>query len=261
MSKLYRILALFVIVMTVAFCAAPTAVQIAPSPTSQPDLPALPEVSISRHPQPADFSSYYVKLTSIPIYDLNSDDPFQIDLRSRDLTSIDMTNSLSDLMYATFDSKTKWPAPGMMSAAFDPYKILELNKDPGLGVRNLHQQGIDGTGIGIAIIDQTLLVDHIEYKDRIRVYEEAEDIGKDWTATMHGAAVTSIAAGKTVGIAPNADLYYIATENCGDATSMEDLDFSCRAKAIHRIVEINRGLPDNRKIRVLSMSFGWDRKV
>ena len=124
----------------------------------------------------------------------------------------------------------------------------------------MHQQGIDGTGIGIAIIDQTLLVDHIEYKNRIRVYEEAEDIGKDWTATMHGAAVTSIAAGKTVGIAPNADLYYIATENCGDATSMEDLDFSCRAKAIHRIVEINRGLPDNRKIRVLSMSFGWDRK-
>jgi hypothetical protein len=74
---------------------------------------------------------------------------------------------------------------------------------------------------------------------------------------MHGPAVASIAVGKTVGVAPNADLYYMATGDCGGSTGIEDLDFSCRAKAIQRIVEINKTLPANKKIRVLSMSIGW----
>lgn len=30
----------------------------------------------------------------------------------------------------------------------------------------------NGIGIGIAIIDQSLLTDHVEYKDRLRLYEE-----------------------------------------------------------------------------------------
>jgi hypothetical protein len=135
---------------------------------------------------------------------------------------------------------------------------MEIGQDPGLRVHALHAQGIDGTGIGLAIIDQTLLVDHIEYKDRLRLYEEAEDIKGSWLEVqMHGPAVASIAVGKSVGVAPAADLYYIATGDCGGATSIEDMDFSCRAKAIQRIVEINKNLPANRKIRVLSMSIGW----
>ena len=135
---------------------------------------------------------------------------------------------------------------------------METGKDLGLGLQTLHEQGITGKGIGIAIIDQTLLVDHIEYKDRIRVYEEAEDITGGWMQVqMHGPAVASIAVGKSVGVAPEADLYFIATGDCGGATSIENLDFSCRAKAIRQIVEINKDLPTNRKIRVLSMSIGW----
>ena len=135
---------------------------------------------------------------------------------------------------------------------------MELGKDPGLGVRELHNRGITGQGVSIAIIDQVLLKDHIEYKDRLRLYEEAEDVKyEDYGPSMHGAAVSSLAAGQTVGVAPGADLYYIATGNCGGATSIEDLDFSCRADAIRRIVEINKTLLEDQKIRVLSMQFGW----
>ncbi len=57
-----------------------------------------------------------------------------------------------------------------------------------------------------------LLVDHQEYRDRIRLYEEI-NIDKGTPAQMHGAAVASIAVGKTVGVAPEADLYYIAKFN------------------------------------------------
>jgi subtilisin family serine protease len=127
-----------------------------------------------------------------------------------------------------------------------------------LGVRSLHQEGITGEGVGVAIIDQTLLVDHKEYVDRTRLYEETEDIQGGWLEpTMHGAGVSSIAVGKTVGVAPGSDLYYIATAMCNNTGTFEGNDFSCLAKAVRRIIEINSQLPSGRKIRVLSMSTGW----
>ena len=250
MLKLYPLFVLLILAALMASCAAPV-----PGP---PDLPLLPDIRIVRHPAPVDYSGFNV-FTSPPVYDPNSNDYWQVDLRSSDLTKLDLSKSTNDLLYADFDSKTQWPASYKMPVDFDWQKIMEIGKDPGLGMRSLHAEGITGKGIGIAIIDQTLLVDHMEYKDRIRAYEEAEDITGGWREVqMHGPAVASLAVGKSVGVAPQADLYYVATGDCGGATSFQDMDFSCRAKAIRRIVEINKGLPENRKIRVLSMSIGWD---
>ena len=135
--------------------------------------------------------------------------PFQVDLRARDLSKLDLRGSLDDLMYATFDDKTVWPAPDQMPTGFDWQKIMELGRNPGLGVRRLHEKGITGRGVKIAIIDQPLLVDHQEYAGRVRLYEEIDLQGQPKPA-MHGAAVASIALGKTVGVAPEAELYYIA---------------------------------------------------
>jgi len=225
--------------------------------TEKPPETELPNTRITRHPQPVDYSDMAI-YTEPPVYDPNSTDPWQVDLRSSNLTRLDLSYSKDALSYATFDSKTKWPATDKIPADFNWQEIMDLGKDPGLGIRSLHNEGITGTGVGIAIIDQTLLVDHVEYKDNIRVYEEDDDITGGWLNTqMHGPAVASIAVGKTTGVAPDADLYYIATGDCGGSTSIEDLDFSCRAKAIQRIVEINKTLPTNKKIRVLSMSIGW----
>jgi len=216
----------------------------------------MPEVKIVRHPQPDNYSAINV-YTEPPIYNPNSTDQWQVDLRSSDLTKLDLSKSKEDLLYADFDSKTQWPIANKMPADFDWQKIMELGKDPGLGIRTLHEEGITGKGIGIAIIDQTLLVDHIEYKDRIRVYEEAEDITDGWLQTqMHGPAVASIAVGRTIGVAPDADLYFIATAMCSQGT-YESVDFACLAKNVRRIIEINKDLPSARKIRVLSMSIGW----
>ena len=57
-------------------------------------------------------------------------------------------------------------------SGFNPDSIMEIGKNPGLNVRKLHKAGITGKGVGIAIIDQNLLVDHCEYKDQLRMYEE-----------------------------------------------------------------------------------------
>ncbi|MCU0913831.1 MAG: S8/S53 family peptidase [Planctomycetes bacterium] len=186
--------------------------------------------------------------TTIPKYDPNSDNPFQVDLRGRDVSKLDLRAALEDLLYAHFDDGTVWPAPERMPAGFDWRKIMELGKNPGLGVRRLHEEGITGRGVKIAIIDQRLLVDHQEYADRVRFYEEI-DVPSHSGPQMHGAAVASIALGKTVGVAPGAELYYIARPGGSPLPR--------QARCIHRIIEVNAQLPPDNKIRVLSMSTGW----
>jgi hypothetical protein len=57
-------------------------------------------------------------------------------------------------------------------------------------------------------------------------------------------------------VAPEADLYYIATAFCISGSD-DSVDFACLARSVERILAINAELPEGRKIRVLSMSIGW----
>jgi hypothetical protein len=66
------------------------------------------------------------------------------------------------------------------------------------------------------------------------------------------AAVASIAVGQTIGVAPGADLYYIATARGGRGE-----DFAYLARSIRRILGVNQQLPEERRIRVISMAIGW----
>ncbi|MCQ4922010.1 S8 family peptidase [Tissierella carlieri] len=212
------------------------------------------QLSIVRKPSAPDFSFINPgKMKELPSYDSDSDEMWQIDLRSSDLTNLDLSGRLNDLLNADFDSKTKWP--DKLPDGFNPQMLMELGKNPGLGIRKLHKEGITGKGIGIAIIDQALLVDHVEYKEQLKMYEEIHCF--DETAQMHGPAVASIAVGKTVGAAPEADLYYIAeTHGVYKGQGEFDWDLSWIAKSIDRIVEVNKTLPREEKIRVISISLG-----
>lgn len=226
--------------------------------TAPKALPELPPPSIARHPEPVDYSRYFRKLSSVPTYNPESSDPFQYDYRSSDIANLDFSGSLDVLNDSNFDSKTKWPSSDKLPAGFSVDQIMEFGKDPGLGIRALHDKGITGRGIGIAIIDQTLLVDHEEYVNQLQIFEDGAGIESGWLETsMHGPAVASIAVGKTVGVAPDADLYFITMGDCNNAFMMESSDFTCLAKDILRIIEINKDLPEGRKIRVISMSIGW----
>jgi Subtilase family len=230
------------------------------SDTSAPALPALPTEwikfpKIDRYPAAANWGRSSLKL--IPSYDPNSSDGSQMDLVSYDLSSLDLRQSLNDLMYADFDTQTKWPSPDKMPPGFDWQRIMELGKNPGLGVRSLHTRGITGRGVGIAIIDQPLIVDHQEYADRMQLYEEI-NINPSVSSEMHGPAVASIAVGKTTGVAPEADLYYIGCY-AGDQVGTNNFTYNFHyiAQGIQRILDINRRLPKERKIRVISISVGW----
>jgi hypothetical protein len=245
MSKLCQIAVLFAIAMFFVSCATAPAL---PEPTP------LPKAQIARYPRPDSYHRMNV-YSSLPVYDPDSTDPFQMDLRSSNLTQLDLSKSKADLLHALFDSKTKWPPSERMPPDFDWQKIMEIGRDPGLGIRALHAQGITGKGVNIAIIDQPLIIDHVEYPDRIRLYEEI-NIERGTPSQMHGPAVTSIAVGKTVGVAPDASLYYIATWMFNPGSSDRNLTYTYYVQAIRRIIEINEGLPADQKIRVISMSVG-----
>ena len=176
------------------------------------------------------------------------------DLRGADLESMDLSDRETELLAAEFDTQTQWPAA--LPEDFDPERLIELGKDPGLGLRALHEQGITGRGVGIAIIDQTLLTEHQEYGDRLRFYQEYHRAAQDG-ASSHGPAVASIALGETVGAAPEALLYFIADDvGTGEGKNFVR-DLSYYAGDVDRFIALNETLPEEEKIRVISMSVGW----
>lgn len=212
---------------------------------------------IDRRPAPCDLCRG--ALETAPQYDPKNLDSFQVDLRSYDLSELDLRDCRTALTQANFDSRTLWPAPERLPEGFDRQQMVEVAKNPELGVRSLHVQGITGHGVGIAIIDNPLLVDHREYAERLQLYEE-DNVPSEAEAHMHGPAVASIAVGKTVGVAPEADLYYIGRwpwDADGANDGRPTTTFKYEAEAIRRILQINDQLPANRKIRVISISFGW----
>jgi len=199
------------------------------------------------------------QLDHLPSFKLSVGNPFQVDLRCADLSELNLRHSLRNLQYALFDDNTIWPPEDRMPPEFDKDLMMELGKNPGLGIRSLHAQGITGQGVGIAILDQTLLIEHVEYADQIRLYEEI-NYASEFPVAMHGPAVTSLAVGKNIGTAPGASVYYIAVNVVDPSSTPSDMkrNFHYLAQGVRRIVEINQLLPEGQKIRVISTSIGWD---
>ena len=195
--------------------------------------------------EPSDWSSTWNgEKVDIWGYDVRS-----CDVSGEDFSGITNWNDIS------FNSDTIWPAADKLPAGYDPAAVLELSKNPGLGIRQLHKQGITGEGVGIAIIDQVLYTDHEQYRDNLTLYESLHAVNGH-TAAMHGSAVSSIAVGKDIGVAPGANLYYIASTFGHYTDDGFEYDLSIAADGIYRILEINRCLPQKEKIRVISISSG-----
>ena len=180
-------------------------------------------------------------------FDLSAEFP---DARSCDLSGEDFSNSLDKLLYTQFDSKTIWP--DSLPQGFDPQQIIDQNRNPGLGVRSLHEQGITGKGVNIGIVDQPLLTGHAEYKDRLKMYK---DFNAPGGMSMHGPAVASIALGSTVGVAPEANLYYVSLDF--DKSGENGENMAPFIEALTYLLDLNKLLPEEDKLDVISISRGW----
>jgi hypothetical protein len=167
---------------------------------------------------------------------------------SVNLSRLDLSQKGELLKKMPFDSRTVWPQSDRLPSDFDPEAVMEWGKYPGLRVKQLHDQGVTGKGVHVAIIDQPLLLDHIEYKDQLVSYKEIQTGNAD--PQMHGPPVASILVGKTCGVAPEAILHYWAEPSW-------KMDYKYRCIALEQIIQFNKGKEKSEQIRVVSISKGF----
>ncbi len=140
-------------------------------------------------------------------------------------------------------------AIALAAAVVVPRVQLERAKNPGLGVRDLHAQGVTGAGVAVAIIDGQMRRDHREFAERLVHYEELDDFS-GLPFDMHGPAMASLLVGRSVGVAPDAALHYFALD-------MMRLTPERLAEAIDHVVDRNGALPPEERVRLLSVSTGY----
>ncbi len=126
-------------------------------------------------------------------------------------------------------------------------QVMEEAKNPGLGVRDLHERGITGEGVNVAIIDQNLLLNHPEFEGKIAAYHDTGCEVPEGTGSMHAPAVVSLLVGETIGVAPGAKVYFAAAPSW-------TADSKFQADALYWVIEQNEALPEDEKIRVVSIS-------
>lgn len=171
------------------------------------------------------------------------------DFRGKNLSKENFSNvSIDILQTLEFDTETIWPEKDKLPSGFVPEEFLEESKNPGLGIRELHEQGINGQGVIVAIIDQRLDISHPEYQSSIVDYVEYGEAGKEGIS-MHGPAVASLLVGKDCGVAPGAKLVYKAVPS--------GRSFLLEAQALDDIVENNKTASQNEKVRIVSCSIGY----
>ena len=111
----------------------------------------------------------------------------------------------------------------------------------------MHKKGVTGKSVNVAIIDQNMLKDHPEFEDRIVAYYDSGCNQPENKGSYHGASVMGILAGKTIGVAPEVNVYYAA------APSWEK-DAKYYADSLNWIIQQNKELHKSEKIRVVSVS-------
>lgn len=165
------------------------------------------------------------------------------DMSQKDFSKV----SLKTMSNITFDNTTKWPSHEKLPDGFTADFWLEKCKSPGLNIKKIHQKGITGASVSVAIFDKPIFPGHNEIKDRI-IYNEIS-LNSNKKLHFHGISCASIIAGKSCGIAPEAKLYYFAVPNTGR-------NFYYYCLAMDELLKLNKTLPEKEKIKVISISDG-----
>lgn len=100
--------------------------------------------------------------------------------------------------------------------------------------------------MNVAIIDSYIALDHPEYRDCIAAYHDCGSGQENGMGSTHGPAVLSLLAGRSIGTAPGARVYYAAAADTRDAETFAD--------ALYWIIEESGKLPEGEKIRAVSVS-------
>ena len=133
---------------------------------------------------------------------------------------------------------------------FDVKQVIESGKNPGVNTRSMHAMGYTGQGVKVAIIDTPILTEHTGIKSSLKGYEVMNTpLAVDGAADFHGQAVADLLCGDESGVAPDSELVYFATYSPKD-----------RLQALKRIIDINKNLEPEEKIKVLSISWDFNKE-
>jgi len=161
--------------------------------------------------------------------------------------------SLQELWQLSYDTKTLWPEENLLPPGFKPGVVSTSTISPGLEICKLHEYGITGKGISVAVIDKPILSTHREFSGRIEyIIEVFKDHPRNKRLHFHGIACASLLAGEKYGVVNQGFLYYFAVPDDGK-------NVSNYTAALEKILQINSELPGPKKIKVVSISDGIPR--
>lgn len=172
------------------------------------------------------------------------------DFSNMDISELDLSTIGDEILTYTFSSGTKWPAAEKMPPDTSPDQVMSLGKDLGLGLKALHEAGITGKGVAVAVIDKPIIADHEAYSANLHYIEVRPDDPKMERTHFHGAACATILAGD-YGVAPEAPLYYFAVPDDREP-------YKRYAEAMDMLLEMVETMPEEEKIRIVSVSHGVD---
>lgn len=170
-------------------------------------------------------------------------EPYQFS-QANDLLALRWTLGEPTIKTLWFTQNARWWSSQDRQTA---QEILNLGMNPGLGIQALHEAGITGRGVTVAIIDQPVIPEHPEFEGKIIKYHYLGTDEPPEKGSMHGPSVTSLVVGENIGTAPGARVYYAAIP-------MGTYDGQTYADALDWIIAENAKLPENEKIRVVSVS-------
>lgn len=161
-------------------------------------------------------------------------------LRGQKIIDADLSEKLSLAYSLTVGDKTT--LPNGSPQGYDMDALLEWGKAPGLNMDVLHEHGFTGKGAVIAYVDQPI-AEHEQFSGLTLHYTN----NTDSESSMHGVAVLSLLAGKDIGTAPEAEVYYYGHASWeGDQASS--------AECLYQIIEQNKALPKGEKITMVGFS-------
>lgn len=133
-----------------------------------------------------------------------------------------------------------------LPAGYDPEELLEWGKYAGLNVDILHKYGFTGKGAVVAYVDQPIAAHEQYHGDNIHYTNNTSS-----DTSMHGPAVLSLLAGKDIGTAPEAEVYFYAHASW-------NADQTTHAQCLYQIIEQNKTLPEGQKITMVGFSDNID---
>ena len=205
---------------------------------------------LDRDPKPSSYSALcsFYRQEDLPLPDISVEDA---DFRGCNLSTFDFSAfpaSFSGM--AEFDTSTVWPEEKKLPAGFSPEKMMKKRNFSENTVRKIRKMTKGGRGIFAGIIGRPPLLYHNEYSESIMSYRQH---ALSPLASRESTAALSIVSGRNNGFAPDIQLYYVSPLSYGKTYGARDM--FPESKALKRMLDLNAGLPEGKRIRAILMLY------